>query len=243
MASWEAVIAPAVEPPASRAAPAVRSSAATQWRRRWAALRVTEQALGQCFGARACVWLARTAGLGFVISTLYVAGFAPGALDALLRIALITLSYCAGLAAFSAAGPAPDRILEAGRGLLECRGVPLARLRAERPLAVALWIVRQVGVVALLVFFACLALTDEPRRLGHVLGLGFGAASYVLLLGAGLALLAHVCQVLGRSRGQALFIGLILVPQLLSPAWRDLPTVASRYTSLLDRCLGLESRP
>jgi len=220
----------------------VRSVGRVEWRRRRAALAVFERALGQCFGARACLWLARGAGIFFVLAALYTGGIAPDALDAVLRLALLALSGCAGLAALSAAGPAPERILESGRGLLESRALPLAELHAWRPLAVALWILRYVGFVALLVLIACLALAREPRGVAFVLRLACGAAGYLVLLAGGLALLAQLCHVLGRARGQSLFLGLVFLPQLLAPAWPELPTIASCYGAVLDRCLGLEAR-
>ena len=230
----------AAESPAP--APRARSVGQVEWRRRLATLRVFQRALGQCFGARACVWLARGAGISFVLAALYTAGIAPDALDAVLRLALLTLSGCAGLAALSAAGPVPERILESGRGLLESRAVSLAQLRARRPLAVALWILRHVGFVALAVLIACLALAREPHGVAYVLGLACGAAGYVVLLAAGLALLAQLCHVLGRTRGQTLFLGLVFLPQLLAPAWPELPTIPSCYSRVLDRCLGLRVR-
>lgn len=158
----------------------------------------------------------------------------------MLRLALVALSACAGLCALSAAGPGPERILESGRGLLEARAVSLAQLQAVRPLGVALWIARQIGLVVLVVAVACLALTPEPHALVHGLALAAGAMGYIVLLAGGLALLAELCHTLGRTRGQALFWGLIFVPQLLSPAWPELPSVSSSYARLLDRCLGLE---
>jgi hypothetical protein len=179
-------------------------------------------------------------GVSFVLATLYVSGLAPAASGSILRLALLALSACAELAAFSAAGPAPDRFLDAGRGLLEVRAVPLERLRSARPLAVALWIVRHVGFAALLIAIACVGLASEPRGAVHALGLAAGAIGYVLLLAGGLALLAELCHVLGRARGQLLFLGLILLPPLLSPAWPGLPTVEAGYQRLLDRCLDVE---
>jgi len=236
------VSAPAAESPA----PVPRARAWTvgqvEWRRRLATLRVFQRALSQCFGARACVWLARGAGISFVLAALYTAGIAPDALDAVLRLALLTLSGCAGLAAFSAAGPAPERILESGRGLLESRALSLAALQAGRPWAVALWILRYIGFVALVVVIACLALAREPQGVAYVLGLAGGAAAYVVLLAGGLALLAQLCHVLGRGRGQTLFLGLVFLPQLLAPAWPELPTIPACYGSVLDRCLGLRVR-
>jgi len=221
-------------------APRARVRGLLAWRRRLATLRISQRALGQCFGARVGLWLARGAGISFMLLALYTSAFAPRALDAVLRLALLFLSACAGLGAVSAAGPGPERILESGRGLLEMRAISLAQLQAGRPLAVALWIVRQIGFVVLMVAIAGVALTPEPRGLWHGLALAAGALSYVVLLAAGLALLAELCHALGRSRGQALFWGLILLPQLLSPAWPELPSVSSGYVRLLDRCLGLE---
>jgi hypothetical protein len=174
-----------------------------------------------------------------VLAALYVGKLAPSASDAILRMALLALSVCAELAAFSAAGPAPDRILDAGRGLLESRAVPLQQLYRARPFAVGLWIVRHVGFSALVVALAGVGLASEPRPAAHAFALAAGAVSYVLLLAGGLALLAQLCHVLGRARGQALFLGLVLLPPLLSPAWPELPTLEGGYQRLLDRCLDV----
>jgi hypothetical protein len=225
-----------VSVPEHRARSLTRSDA----RRRLATLRIFQRALGQCWGARACLWLSRLVGVSFVLAALYVSGLAPATSDAILRMALIALSACAELAAFSAAGRAPDRILEAGRGLLETRALSLQLPNGARPLAVALWILRHVGFAALIVAMACVGLASEPRQAAHALALAAGAASYVVLLAGGLALLAQLCHVLGRTRGQALFLGLVLLPPLLSPAWPELPTVAAGYQRLLDRCLDVE---
>ena len=242
MASWEAVTASEPAPlPLAAADPRLAGPAALA--RRLAILRISQRALGQCFGAKSGVWLTRAAGLSFVIAAVYMAQPLPGALDALLRLLLVIASWCIGLGALSAAGPGPDRILEAGRGLFESRGVSLERLGRERPLAVGLWIVRQAGTTTLLVLVAALALTREPAIAAHLLGLVWGATAYLLLLGGGLGLLAQLCHRLGRSRGQLLFLGVILLPQLLSPAWPELPTLASGYGRLLDDCLGLEAAP
>jgi hypothetical protein len=232
------VSAAELKSPAPRAS--ARSAGQLEWRRRLATLRIFQRALGQCFAARVGLWLARGAGITFVLAALYTASFASQALDAVLRLALLFLSACAGLCALSAAGPGPERILESGRGLLENRGVSLSQLQAGRPLAVALWIARQIGLVVLVVAVACVAVTPEPHELVRGLALTAGALCYVLLLAGGLALLAQLCHTLGRTRGQALFWGLIFVPQMLSPAWPDLPRVSASYSQLLDRCLGLE---
>ncbi len=212
--------------------------------RRWRArLRVGQRALDVCLGARSCLWLSRAAGLGFGVAILYSARPLPGTLDAVLRLALVTLSWCAGFAALSAAGRTHDQVLEAGRGLLLSRGIHLARVRAERPLAVAAWILRHVGVLALLLVALSVSSTPEPWRVTRLLGLGFGTGVYLVGLGAGLGALAHLCHVLGRGRGQALLLGLVCIPELVAPAWPELPTIVSSYGQLLEVCssFGLRS--
>jgi hypothetical protein len=255
MASWEAVNVSAPEPlavpprsgaplppgtPEAGAPPDAPSFAQAHWRR-WLALHgVTQHALSQCFAARAGLWLARSVGVSFVVVGLYVAGLTPGAADAVLRMALLALSWCAGLAALSAAGPAVDRALQGGRGLLETRGVELASVQRQRPLAVASWLLLRIGSIALLVVGACLAFTPAPAGGGTALGLAAGATGYVLLLAAGLALLAELCRNIGGQRGQVLFLAVAFLPQLFVPAWPELPTVISGYDQLLSRCLRLE---
>ncbi|MEY2934969.1 MAG: hypothetical protein RL033_5718 [Pseudomonadota bacterium] len=243
MASWEAVNASASEPLAAPPPLLVRSLGRGSWRRWLATVNVAQHALNQCFAARAGLWLARGAGVSFVLAGLYVSGLAPDASDGVLRMALLSLSWCAGLATLSAAGPAVDRLLEGGRGLLETRAVELTRLQGQRPLAVALWLLRRIGSIALLVVLACLAFSRAPHGIGSGLRLALGVALYVLLLAAGLALLAELCRIIGRGRGQVLFLAVALLPPLFAPAWPELPTLISGYGHLLDRSLGLEVRP
>jgi hypothetical protein len=167
----------------------------------------------------------------------------PETLDAVFRWALIILSWCGGLGALCAAGPAPDRLLEAARGVFEGRALSLARLRKQRPLVVALWLLRQLGMSALGVLLACLLLSRTPGATLHFLQLGAGAFFYLLALSAGLALLAAAAQLLGRARGKALLLGLVFVPELVTPAWPELPTVASSYANLLNLCLRQKGLP
>ena len=205
--------------------------------RRWRArLRFGQRALDPCLGARSCLWLSRAACLGLGVAILYSARPLPGTLDAFVRLALVTFSWCAGLAALSAAGRSHDQVLEAGRGLLLSRGIPLARVRAERPLAVAMWILRHVGLLALLLVALSMSLTPEPWRVARLMGLAFGTGVYLVALGVGLGVLAQLCHVLGRARGQILLLGLICVPELIAPAWPELPTIASSYGHLLEQC-------
>lgn len=246
MASWEAVNVRAPEQLAAPPGPAASAplplggTRQTRWRRYLATLSVTQHALSQCFAARAGLWLARSIGVSFALAGLYVAGLAPGGVDAVLRLALISLSWCAGLAALSAAGPTVDRALEAGRGLLETRALELDAVVRQRPLAVALWLLRRIGSLALLVVVASVALTRAPGGVLAALRLTVGAAGYLVLLAAGLALLAELCRIIARQRGQVLFVAVAFLPQLFAPAWPELPTVISSYDGLLDRCLRLE---
>jgi hypothetical protein len=244
MASWEAVMASDLPP-----APPLGAARRRGWlelsssRRSWAALVVGGHVFGRCLGARSCAWLARTVALGFAGAAVFAAESLPETLDVVFRWTLIILSWCGGLAALCAAGPAPDRVLEAARGLFEGRAISLARLRKERPVVVALWLLRQLGMPALGVLLACLLLSRRPGSVLHFLQLGVGGFFYLLALAMGLALLAAAAQLLGRARGKALLLGLVFVPELVTPAWPEVPTVASSYASLLNLCLRQRGLP
>lgn len=208
--------------------------------RRWLAeLRLAQRHLDDCLGARAGAWFARAVGFGFALAIVFAARPVPGALEALLRVALVLLSWCAGLAALSAAGPQPLQTLQAGRGLWRARGIPLERLRREQWLALAVWIFRHVGSVGLLLVGVCLAVTADAWRAGYWLRWGAGALVYFCALGLGLGLLAQLSRALGGSRGRTLLAALVLVPELVSPAWPELHTVPSGYARLLDLCSSL----
>jgi hypothetical protein len=211
------------------------------WSRQLGRLQVSARWLDQCRGARVAAWLARACGLGFAITALSTARLLPEASTAVLRLALVVLSWCLGLAALSLAGPALERWLMAGRGLLENRGISPASLRAERPLLLAYWSVRKLGVLVGLVVVACLVGTRDPGQSARLLALAAGALVYLAALGGGLGLIAHLCGRLGGARGQSLLLGVLLVPELLAPVWPELPTVIASYASLLDVCLGLGS--
>jgi hypothetical protein len=206
--------------------------------RRWlATLRVNQRILGQCFGARSCAWLSRAAALGFAITAIYATRPLPGTLDSIVRLSLVSLSWCAGLAALSGAGLAPSRAIDAGRGLFLARGVSPERIQARQHVAVAVWIWRHVGLMALVVMAVCAGLTPEPHRAARLASLALGGCVYLLVLGVTLGILSHLCHAAGRSRGQLLLVGLVLVPEILAPAWPTLPTVSSNYGHLLDACL------
>lgn len=207
--------------------------------RRLGRLRVTERWLARCRGARLGAWLGRAAGFGFAVTALTAARPLPDASIAVLRLALVALSWCAGFAALSLAGPGFARGLLEGRGLLQNHGIQPAALRAERPLLLAYWSLRKLGPLVGLVLLGCLVGARDPGQSLRLLGLGAGALVYLAALGAGLGLCAHLCERLGSGRGQSLLLGVLLLPELVSPAWPELPTVIASYASLLDICLGL----
>jgi hypothetical protein len=140
------------------------------------------------------------------------------------------------------AGAALERSLEAGRGVMESRGIALATVRQDRPLVLALWSLQKLAPPCALVLAACAVANSEPWRATQLVALAGGALVYIAALGAGLGAIAHVCHALGGARAQALLLFTLLVPELLSPAWPELPTVARAYSRLLDVCLGLGVR-
>jgi hypothetical protein len=94
------------------------------------------------------------------------------------------------LPALSIAGSTLEQSLAAGRGLLASRGLGLDVLRAQQPLLLALWTLRKIGVVALLVLGACAVATSDPWRSARLLGLAGGSLIYLAALGAGLGVVA-----------------------------------------------------
>jgi hypothetical protein len=208
--------------------------------RRWfGRLRVGGRWLDQCLGARAGAWFARTIGIGFAVTALSLARPLPDAAIAFVRLALVALSWCAGLAALSLAGPALERSLDTGRGLFESRGIPLAAVRAERTLWLVRWTLRQLVVLVLLVIAACAVATEDPVQTARLLGLALGSSVYLVVLGAALGAVAHVCHELGGERGRAWLLGVVLLPEFVAPAWPELPTLARSLAALLNLCLGL----
>lgn len=207
--------------------------------RRWfGRLRVSGRWLDQCLGARSGAWLGRTIGIGFAATALSVARLPDGAL-ALVRMSLLALSWCVGLAALSLAGPTLERSIEAGRGLFESRGVSLGAMRAERPFLLLRWTLRKLVALELLVLVACAVVSEEAGRASRLLGLAGGSVVYLAALGAGLGAVAHVCREIGGERGRTWLVGAVLLPEFVAPALPELPTLVRSYAALLDLCLGL----
>lgn len=202
-------------------------------------LHVGRRWLDRGLGARAGTWLARANGFGFGVMALVTSRPLPEARSAVLRLALIAFSWSAGLAALSLAGAGPERWQAEGRGLLEARGVRDDRFRAQRAFVLARWCLERLGPPLLLVVAGCLAGSPVPWRAAESIGLGLGALCYVTTLGLGLGVVAFLCERLGSGRGQSLLISAVLLPELIAPAWPELPTLTNAYGRWLDLCLGL----
>jgi hypothetical protein len=207
--------------------------------RRLGQLHVGRRWLDRCLGARAGSWLARANGFGFGLMALLTSRPLPEARAAVLRLALVAFSWSAGLAALSLAGAGPERWQAEGRALLEARGLPEDDFRAERPFVLARWCLERLGWPVLLVVLGCLAGSPEPWRVAESVGLGLGALCYVTTLGLGLGVVAFLCERLGSGRGQSLLLSALVLPELIAPAWPELPTLATTYGHWLDLCLGL----
>jgi hypothetical protein len=197
-----------------------------------------DRALSRCLGARASIWVSRSMALSFAIAMYWFVRTAPDMLDVVLRLGIITLSWCAGLAALSAAGRAPEDAILAARSVLASRGLSVEAARRQRPLAAALWIARQTGLLCLLLVVLAFGLTPEPEHAMYFVRVGVGVMFYVIALGLGLGLLAHICASLSKQRGQTLLILLVWLPEALSAAYPELPGFVSTYGHLLTRCLG-----
>jgi hypothetical protein len=210
-------------------------------RRRACVWRASRRALESCTGARAGLWLARTACVPFAIAGFYGARPLAEAIDAILSMSLATFSLFAVFAALSAAGTAHSAALEQSRGLFIPRGITLSTVQAERWVGVAAWVVVHLLPLALVVLAGC-ALAPGTRRALQLGGLVLGVAIYLSVLGAALGALAQLCHGLGRARGQGLLLGLIILPELLSPAWPELPTFTSICSELSSACLALGDR-
>jgi len=210
-------------------------------RRRACIWRASRRALETCTGAQFGLWLARAASVPFIIAGLYTARPLAEAIDAIASMALSTFSVFAVLPALSAAGSAHAAAFERSSGLFVSRGITLSTLRAERWLGVAAWVVVHLLPLALIVLAGC-AIAPGGGRALQLTALAAGVSVYTLAFGVGLGALAQLCHKLGQSRGQSLLFGLIIVPELLSPAWPSLPTFSSIYSELLDACLELGVR-
>ena len=208
------------------------------WQRRSAVAALAERALSESFGARAAIWLARSFTLGYGIALLLAARPAPGSVHPLLHLALASLSLCAGLAALSAAGDGLRARLDRASGLLRSRGLVAGDALGLRAVAVACWVPRRLTPLALLLAGIWLVFGRPPDSGMRALTMGAGLALYLALLALALGCLVQLAAMLGgERRGRLALLLLVGLPELLAPAWPELPTVLGALGALLDRCL------
>jgi hypothetical protein len=81
--------------------------------------------------------------------------------------------------------------------------------------------------------------TADAWNTARLFGLALGALVYLTALGLGLGAVAWCCERIDAARGRALFVAVVLLPELVSPAFPELPTLVSFYARLLDLGLGL----
>ena len=122
---------------------------------------------------------------------------------------------------------------------VESRGISLGAVRAERPVLLVRWALRKLWPMVLLVLVACAAVSRDAAEAWRLLELALGSAVYLAALGAGVGAVAHVCHELGGDRGRSWLLGATLLPELVAPAWPELPTLVRSYAALLDLCLGI----
>jgi hypothetical protein len=186
---------------------------------------------------------ARLYGIGVLVSYLVMLGvlraeLSPGELT---RRALATLSWIAGgLVAFGATRDL-DRVDEAAgvTDLVRLRGFDPRALELARASAIALRVLRVVGLPGFVFSVASLAMADNPAAVLSGLGRSAGVVFYALCFAAGVALLARAAVLLAPSRGRLALIGMVFGPQLAAVFVPGLPSVPHLYSKLLDLCLGL----
>lgn len=186
---------------------------------------------------------ARLYGIGVLVSYLVAlavlrAELSPGELT---RRALATLSWIAGgLVAFGATRDLDRADEEAGvTDLVRLRGFDARALELARSSAIALRVLRVVGLPGVIFSIASLAVAGDPWAALSGLARTAGVVFYVLCFAAGIALLCRAAVLLAPSRARLALIGLVFGPQLGAVLVPGLPNVPHLYSRLLDLCLGL----
>jgi hypothetical protein len=122
--------------------------------------------------------------------------------------------------------------------LLRSRGLDAGYVLGLRAVALAWWVPRRLTPLALLLAGVWLVFGRHPDSGMRALGLGAGLALYLALLALALGCLVQLAAMLGgERRGRLALVLLVGLPELLAPAWPELPTVLGSLGALLDRCL------
>lgn len=185
---------------------------------------------------------ARLYGIGVLVSYLIALGVLRAELSPaeLTRRALATLSWIAGgLVAFGATRDLDRLDEEAGvLDLFRLRGFDARSLELARACAIALRVLRVVGVPGVVFSVASLAVAETPSAVLFGLARTLGVVFYALCFGAGVALLCRVAVLLAPARGRLALMALVFGPQLAALIVPGLPSVPHLYSRLLNLCLG-----
>jgi hypothetical protein len=186
---------------------------------------------------------ARLYGIGVLVSYLIALAVlrAEPAPEELTRRALATLSWIAGgLVAFGAARDL-DRLDEEGgvTDLVRLRGFDARAHELARSFAIALSVLRVVGLPGVLFALSSLAVAGTPSAVLGGLSRMLGVVFYAGCFAAGIALLCRVAVLLAPGRGRLALFALVFGPELGALIVPGLPSVPQLYSRLLDLCLGL----
>lgn len=186
---------------------------------------------------------ARLYGIGVLVSYLIALAVLRAELSALelTRRALATLSWIAGgLVAFGATRDLDRLDEETGvTDLVRLRGFDARTLELARTAAIALRLLRVVGLPGVIFSVASLAVAGSPAAALSGLARSVGVGFYALCFAAGVALLCRAAVLLAPSRGRLVLLALVFGPQLGAVLVPGLPNVPHLYARLLDLCLGL----
>jgi hypothetical protein len=170
---------------------------------------------------------ARLYGIGVLVSYLIALavvrdGIAP---EELTRRTLATLSWIAGgLVAFGAARDLDRLDRESGvTALIGLRGFDAGTLELARSAAIALRVVRVVGVPGIVFSVATLAVASSASAVFGGLLRTLGVALYAVCFGLGVALLSRISVLAAPNRGRLFLIALVCLPHLARVLVPSLP--------------------
>ena len=144
-----------------------------------------------------------------------------------------------GLVAFGATRDLDRVDEEAGvTELVRLRGFDARALELARTVAIALRVVRVVGLPGLVFSLATLAVAASPSAALSGPLRSAGVVFYSLCFGAGIAFLCRAAVLLAPARGRLVLLALVFGPELGAVLVPGLPSVPRLYSRLLDLCLG-----
>jgi hypothetical protein len=216
--------------------------ASARWHRLLALLRFLDARQKSLFGMRFARWSGAVIFLGYAASMLVLATSEAGAVaDVLVVRALGWLSLLAGgAAALSAARDLAG--LDAHQGILALlaqRGWSAASVEPARTAAAAYRISLVVAAPAMLLALLAVALSPGVAQIAPRLLSCVAVAAYSALLGVTLALLARWACALSPRHGRSIFLGFVLVPELVGGVLGEVPSIPGFFARLLDATLKI----